>query len=186
MHIQREAYKMCLQNTEIFCAVAQTNAEQASRPFAADTQRIWQSWGLSLHGGSAFLMRMPFPEPSIFQGKKWNSIVVRPAGLRPVRNIEANLAFALKFRTLMGPWLGTIATIFKYRLLCWITVQAHNSLVLSFGRSLLKHKMFNAPDNRAKFLVLPFFPFAIPNPGSITWDTQVGLTESQSCSVFPN
>lgn len=179
---------MCLQNTEIPCAVAQTNAEQASRPFTADTQRRWQSWGLSLHGGSAFLMRMPFPEPFIFQGKKWNSIMVHPAGLRPVRNIDANLAFALKFRTLMGPWLGTIAAIFKYRLLCWITVHAPNSLVLSFGRRFSKQKMLNAPDNtsRAKFLVLPFFPFSLPNPGSVTWDTQVGHTESQSRSVFPN
>lgn len=139
-------------------------------------------------GGSAFLMRMPFPEPSIFQGKKWNSIMVRPAGPRPVRNIDANLAFALKFRTVMGPWLGIIAAIFKYRLLCWITVHAHNSLVLSFGRRLLKKKMLNAPDNtsRAKFLVLPFLPFSLPNPGSITWDTRVGHTESQSRSVFPN
>lgn len=32
MHIQREAYKMCIQNTEILPSVVQTNAEQASRP----------------------------------------------------------------------------------------------------------------------------------------------------------
>lgn len=138
--------------------------------------------------GSAFLNEDALPWTFYFPREEMKFYNGWLCWAKAVRNIEANLAFALKFRTLMGPWLGTIAAILKYHLLCWITVHAHNSLVLSFGRSLLKHKMLNASDNtsRAKFLVLPFLPFSLPNPGSITWDTQVGHTESQSRSVFPN
>lgn len=43
MHIQREAYKMCILNIKILYAVVQINAEQASRPFGAGSEKTWQS-----------------------------------------------------------------------------------------------------------------------------------------------
>lgn len=58
MHIQREAYEMCIRNNEILHTGAQTNAEQASKPFIAGSEETWQSYCLSptrgLEGASAF------------------------------------------------------------------------------------------------------------------------------------